>query len=183
MRTFSVMALIVALTLVFSSGVFAAGYGQSGSSTRGEDMSSSPAMENGATRGDDVSTRGMSGTTTQSMLQTNRAGVIIGKDVRNMQNEDLGKITDIVFDRNTNRIAYVILETGGLLGMGEKLHAVPFKALKLSTTGDHLVLNIDKERLKNAPAFEKNRWPDFTDRRWSTDVYRYYGVQPYWEER
>ncbi|MFO0753413.1 MAG: PRC-barrel domain-containing protein [Thermodesulfovibrionales bacterium] len=166
MRKFSSIALIAALTLVFSSGVFAAEYG---SSTRGEDMKSNPAMET-------------SGTAT-SMLQTNRLNIILGKDVKNMQNENLGKIVDVVFDRNTDKIAYAILESGGILGMGEKLHAIPFKALKSSTSGDYLVLNIDKEKLKNAPTFEKKKWPDFADRRWSTDVYRYYGVQPYWEER
>ncbi|MCC6346395.1 MAG: hypothetical protein IT388_04335, partial [Nitrospirales bacterium] len=51
MRKVSIIALFAALTLIFSSGVFAAEYG---SSTRGDDMKSSPAMEDSSTRGADT---------------------------------------------------------------------------------------------------------------------------------
>jgi hypothetical protein len=43
-----------------------------------------------------------------------------------------------------------------------------------------LVLNVDKERLKDAPGFDKDKWPDFADSAFGRDVYKYYGHRPYW---
>jgi len=39
-----------------------------------------------------------------------------------------------------------------------------------------------KEKLKNAPGFDKDHWPNMADRSWAEQVYAYYGVKPYWEQ-
>ena len=35
--------------------------------------------------------------------------------------------------------------------------------------------------LQNARGFEKSNWPDLADRRYSRDIYTFWGQQPYWE--
>jgi hypothetical protein len=55
------------------------------------------------------------------------------------------------------------LSFGGLLGMGDKLFAVPWAALTLDTVNKRFTLNVPKEVLKNAPGFEKHRWPSMSD--------------------
>jgi sporulation protein YlmC with PRC-barrel domain len=118
-----------------------------------------------------------------------RASKLIGTDVENPQGENLGDIKDVVIDPETGQMAYAVLAFGGILGMGEKYFAVPWQALapKTPTTKgaqyDRFVLNVDKERLKNAPSFNKDNWPDMADRQWAQQVYSYYGVQPYWTHR
>jgi len=118
-----------------------------------------------------------------------RASKLIGTDVENSQGETLGDIKDVVMDPQTGQIAYAVLSFGGFLGMGEKYFAIPWGALapKTPTTKgaqyDRFVLNVDKERLKNAPSFNKENWPDMADRRWAEQVYSYYGIQPYWTHR
>jgi sporulation protein YlmC with PRC-barrel domain len=116
-----------------------------------------------------------------------RASKLIGTDVENPQGEKLGDIEDIVLDPDTGRIAYAVLSFGGFLGLGEKHFAVPWAAFtpKAGTTTavDKFVLNVDKERLKNAPGFEKSNWPNMADRRWAEQVYGFYNVTPHWEQR
>jgi sporulation protein YlmC with PRC-barrel domain len=118
-----------------------------------------------------------------------RASKLIGTDVENPQGENVGEIKDVVMDPQTGQVAYAVLGFGGILGMGEKYFAIPWGALapKTPTTKgaqyDRFVLNVDKERLKNAPSFDKDNWPDMADRRWAEQVYSYYGVQPYWTHR
>jgi PRC-barrel domain len=86
-----------------------------------------------------------------------------------------------VIEPEDGRVTFGILSFGGFLGMGEKLFAVPLQAMKLSTTDDRtLVLDVDKEKLKNAPGFDKDRWPDLSDRAFGSTVYNFYGYQPYW---
>lgn len=58
------------------------------------------------------------------------ATTIIGDAVKNMSNEDLGHIKEIMIDMDSGRIAYAVLSFGDLLGMGDKLFAVPWSSLK-----------------------------------------------------
>jgi uncharacterized protein YrrD len=45
---------------------------------------------------------------------------VIGCNVVNAQNQDLGKIEDLVFDAASGRIAYAVLSFGGFLGIDRK---------------------------------------------------------------
>lgn len=104
------------------------------------------------------------------------ADTLIGNDVYNLQEEDLGDIKEIMLDVPNGKIAYAVLSFGSFLGMGEKLFAVPWSALKLDTENKRFTLNISKERLKEAPGFDKDDWPDFADTTWSSGIHSYYGT-------
>ncbi|HWR53705.1 MAG TPA: PRC-barrel domain-containing protein [Bryobacteraceae bacterium] len=102
--------------------------------------------------------------------------------VRNPAGEDLGKAHDLMIDLHSGRVAYVVLSYGGLLGIGNKLFAVPWNAIKVDEDEKCLILNMDKQRLENAPGFDKDNWPDMADQQWSGRVHEFYGTQPYSEE-
>jgi sporulation protein YlmC with PRC-barrel domain len=105
----------------------------------------------------------------------------IGADVENPQGEDLGDIKDVVIDRTSGRIVYAVVSFGGFLGLGEKLFAVPWGAFSQSAADkDTFMLAVDQERLRNAPGFDQNNWPQMVDRDWVSNLYTYYGVTPYW---
>ena len=74
-----------------------------------------------------------------------------------------------------------VLSFGGVLGIGEKLFAVPWNALKLDTVNKRFILDIDKDRLNDAPGFDKDAWPRMADQKWATQVHSYYKAKPYWE--
>ena len=111
------------------------------------------------------------------------ASTLTGDHVRNSAGEDLGKIEEIMLDVPTGRVAYAVLSFGGFLGMGNKLFAIPWEALTLNEADHEFILNIDKQRLENAPGFDKDNWPDMADRKFGSEVFDYYGYTPYWEER
>ncbi len=104
-----------------------------------------------------------------------RLSQLVGKDVRNAQGEDLGDIKDVIVDVNNGRVHYVVLSFGGFLGMGNKLFAYPVRAFRLAADKDELVLNVAKERLKDAPGFEADRYPDFEAAEYRGRVDRYFG--------
>lgn len=106
----------------------------------------------------------------------------IGYRVINPVGEDLGKIEDIVVDMESRQIAYAVLSFGGLLGFGDKLFAIPWEALKLSSNEDEFIFHVHREALENAPGFDKYHWPEMADRQWGAGIYDYYGYQPYWKE-
>ncbi|HEY3175276.1 MAG TPA: PRC-barrel domain-containing protein [Candidatus Polarisedimenticolia bacterium] len=111
------------------------------------------------------------------------ASRIIGEPVVNRQNENLGKIHELVIDAREGRLAYAVLSFGGFMGMGNKLFALPWGSFEFASTENKLILNVDKEKLKAAPGFDQDaKWPDFADRSWGTTIHEYYGYNPYWKQ-
>ena len=106
------------------------------------------------------------------------ADTLMGNDVFNKDGEDLGDIKEFMIDMSSGRIAYAVLSFGGLLGMGDKLFAVPWPALTLDTTNKRFTLNVPKDRLQDAPGFNKDNWPPMADKAWAAGVHSFYGT-PY----
>ena len=108
-----------------------------------------------------------------SWERVHRASKIIGTDVINRQGEKIGDIEDIVLD-SKGSIAYAVVSTGGFLGIGDRLHAVPWQSLQTQTGRSAFILDIDRERLKNAPGFDKKNWPNLADEKWSIENSRHF---------
>ena len=104
------------------------------------------------------------------------ADTLIGNDVYNHMNEDLGDIKEIMLDMASGEVCYAVLSFGGFLGMGEKLFAVPWQALTLDTENKRFVLNIEKDRLEDAPGFDSDHWPNMSDETWADEIHSYYGT-------
>ncbi len=106
------------------------------------------------------------------------ADTLMGNDVYNKDGEDLGDIKEFMIDMASGQIGYAVLSFGGLLSMGDKLFAVPWRALSLDTVNKRFTLNVPKATLKDAPGFDKNNWPAMADKAWASGVHRFYGT-PY----
>lgn len=99
--------------------------------------------------------------------------------VKNAEGDSLGDIKDIMIDVRDGSISYVVLSFGGLLGMGKKYFAVPWQAFKLDQVEKCFRLDISKDRLKDAPGFDHDAWPDMADQTWSKSIHTYYSTRPY----
>jgi sporulation protein YlmC with PRC-barrel domain len=116
--------------------------------------------------------------TTSGSTHIVRSRDLVGMKVYNKQDQDLGKIEDLVLDPNSGKIQYTVLTSGGFIGMGTKYFAVPWNVLQLvllskdTTTRfgtvkeDHFVLDISKEALRTAPGIDKDNWPEVADQNW-----------------
>ncbi|RDS79650.1 PRC-barrel domain containing protein [Dyella monticola] len=102
------------------------------------------------------------------------ASTLTGDKVTNLKGESLGDLKDIMIDTDSGSIAYGVLSFGGVLGMGEKLFAVPWEALRVDSAKHELVLNVEKDRLKDAPGFDKDHWPNFADTTFVNSIRQYY---------
>ena len=102
----------------------------------------------------------------------NKATGIVGMEVRNHKEERLGEIRDVVFDVQSEHIAYAVLGTGGLLDR-QKLLAVPLSAFTVDHDQKCLILRAAKSQVETAAGFARNNWPSVTNPTW--------GAQPFWE--
>ncbi len=108
------------------------------------------------------------------------ADTLVGDRVVNIEGEDLGRVRNIMIDVANGRVAYAVLAVGGVLGIGDRLFAVPWGSLALNAIDKCFVLDFDKEHLKNAPGFDKDHWPSMADPRFANSIYEYYDTPPYW---
>jgi sporulation protein YlmC with PRC-barrel domain len=108
------------------------------------------------------------------------ADTLQGDTVRNDADDDLGEITDIMIDLPTGRVAYAVMSVGGVLGIGDKLFAIPWSALRLDPENKCFRMNVSKEHFDEAPGFDKDHWPAMADRQWAEGVHSQYDARPYW---
>jgi hypothetical protein len=101
-----------------------------------------------------------------------------GNEVCNCDGEDLGDVKDFMLEMASGTVGYAVLSFGSFMGMGEKLFAVPWNALTLDTENKRFILDVDKDRLKDAPGFDKGHWPNMADQSWAREIHSYYGTQP-----
>jgi len=105
------------------------------------------------------------------------ASTLAGDDVYDPKGEKLGSVKEIMLDIEAGKISYVVLSFGGFLSIGEKLFAVPWSALTVDTENKRLVMDTNEERLKEAPGFDTDNWPNMADPAWEKTVHDYYGTQ------
>lgn len=117
-----------------------------------------------------------------------RASKLMGMNIQNSKKERVGQINDIVVDPMTTRIQYVAVTYGGFLGLGNKMFAVPMEAIKVQQDPDNrdrvvLVLDVTKEQMDGAQGFDESNWPNFSDEKFSGELYRRYRVEDRWNNR
>ena len=108
-----------------------------------------------------------------------KASKLIGTPVKNRQDQTLGKVEDLLLDLPAGRVVAIILSSGGFLGLGDELSAIPPTVLRFTAERDVLQLDTSKEALSSAPHFKANQWPDFTQTSYTGEIYRAYRVEPY----
>lgn len=104
----------------------------------------------------------------QSQSQSQQLSIrhLIGKKVSDSRGEQLGEINDVVLDLQNGKVHAVVLEFGGKLGVGEEHYAFPMTDLKPGKRKDQLMLNVEKQKLKNADGFAKGQWPELDSEYW-----------------
>ena len=81
-----------------------------------------------------------------------RASRVIGTEVKDNGGNVIGKVEDLILDKTDNAIMFAVVGFGGVLGMGEKFHPVPWSTLDYDPEFNAYVVPFSKEQLEAAPA-------------------------------
>ena len=110
-----------------------------------------------------------------------RLSKLLGITVRNLQNEDLGKLDNAMIDVHQGKVAYgIVAMRHGFLGLNKDFVAVPWSALDLTGQPGIARLDADKDTL-TALAFNRDSFPNLEDPQYSRQLYERFHATPYWE--
>lgn len=106
--------------------------------------------------------------------QVVKASEVTGVNVKNQAGEDLGEINEVVINKVSGDVSYLVLDFGGILGFGNKFFAIPWDKFTYDKDDDCFILNMNQEQLKDAPGFDKDNWPNFTTPDVSASIDKFY---------
>jgi len=110
------------------------------------------------------------------------ASKVKGTTVYNTAGEKIGHIEDVVLDKESDRIMFVALGSGGILGIGEKFYPMPWSVLDYDKDKGGYMVAFSQTELEEAPAYELD---DLTSKDGDFDMmrqksYAYYEVDRDW---
>jgi sporulation protein YlmC with PRC-barrel domain len=108
-----------------------------------DDLKANPYLANNA---------GTTMATTGSATNSIDTRKLIGRNIKNAGNDNVGQIDSVLVDKGGN-VRYVVVGVGGFLGVGEKQVALPWNALTITGNGEKVTANVTKEQLKAMPAY------------------------------
>jgi hypothetical protein len=115
--------------------------------------------------------------TSHALISSRR---VEGTPVYNRQGDKLGTIHSVMIDKLSGQVAYALMSFGGFLGVGGKVHPVPWAMLDYDPDRDGYVVDLTRAKLEEAPAFRLDEADRPRERSEDELVYSYYGVMPWW---
>ena len=91
-----------------------------------------------------------------TIIGPSEAHGVLGRDVRSPQDEDMGRIVDVIVDR-TGTVRAAVIDFGGFLGVGSRKIVVDWNALhfaRIANKSDSITLELSREQVKAAPEYK-----------------------------
>ena len=113
------------------------------------------------------------------------ASRVTGTSVFNNSGERIGHVEDLSIDKLTGEVRYALMSFGGFLGLGERIHLLPWSVLTYDTVREGYSLPMDRAQLEAAPSYTKDELEGFGggDTHYRDSLFSYYGqfgAMPYW---
>ena len=110
-------------------------------------------------------------------LRLKACGTLPGDPVVNRRGVELGILEHVMLDVAAGRIAYAVIARGGVLGIGERLYAVPWRFVRRDAVAHCFVVDIEPDALDAAPSFDRHHWPAM-DAAWAERIRGHFDVSP-----
>ena len=80
-----------------------------------------------------------------------------GRTIRSRDDHKVGVISSVVLDESTGQVEYLLVTTGGILGVGEKYHPVPWRHVRFDAQSGDYLGDFGRNAIKSAPAYDRDQ--------------------------
>ena len=91
---------------------------------------------------------------------------LIGSNILGRTGDTAGSVDDIIVDAKTGKVKYVVASIGGVLGIGDKVVAIPAGNLRWDRGVKQYVLGKSGSSLENLPSFDAKKWNELQRENW-----------------
>ena len=94
-----------------------------------------------------------------TILNKHEVDGVLGREVRSAKDEDMGRIVDVLVDRD-GQVRAAIIDFGGFLGVGSRKVAVDWNTLHFpqpGTPGGRIALELTRDQVKTAPEYKEGK--------------------------
>jgi len=114
---------------------------------------------------------------TADWIRGQSADDILGQDVRSTTGQDLGEVQDLLVDTDSGRVVYALISTGGVLGMGEIVHVVPFSAFQDDgiVRDGALIVDLHGQNWDSVPTNRHHSLASLGEAQRGSEIYRSFG--------
>ncbi len=104
------------------------------------------------------------------------ASILMDSELYDQQGNDLGKIDNLVLDFRNEKASYMVLKSGGVLGIGAKDILLPWSKVQYSPKDNKtaFVFNGNSDLVKKAPTVDNLKGIDFNNPTWDANYLRYW---------
>lgn len=99
-----------------------------------------------------------------------------GRTVRDKDGVKIGSVHDLLIDPDLNKVRFLLVESGGFLGIGETKSFIPVDVVT-QVTEDEVTIDQSKDTVAAAPGYDPTL---VNDRSFHESVYSHYGSSPFW---
>lgn len=101
---------------------------------------------------------------------------IRGRAVKDRDGKELGHVEDLLIDQPLRKVRFMLVESGGFVGLGTTKALIPIDAITMITDVE-VRINQTHEHVARAPRYDPGL---ITNRTYHDDLYDHYGHTPYW---
>jgi sporulation protein YlmC with PRC-barrel domain len=101
-----------------------------------------------------------------------------GTAVYDRKGDKIGTVHHLMINKFTGQVAYAVISFGGFLGIGSEYRPLPWRLLDYNEATGGYVVDLDREQLENAPHFEENREPNWSDPAYTARIDEYWLIVP-----
>jgi PRC-barrel domain len=94
-----------------------------------------------------------------TILNNHEVQGVLGREVRDAADDDMGRIIDVLVDRS-GEVRAAIIDFGGFLGVGSRKIAIDWSALHfpaLTQSGARITLELTRDQVKAAPEYQDGK--------------------------
>lgn len=109
------------------------------------------------------------------------ASKVIGTNVKDPTGRKIGEVEDVVLDKQSNSVMFAVVGFGGLFGVAEKYHPIPWASLAYDEDEKAYIVGYTKEQLQAAPVGSIDELTVDDGLSVRDRTYTYYKADPYWQ--
>jgi sporulation protein YlmC with PRC-barrel domain len=102
-----------------------------------------------------------------------------GYKVMDKDGKDIGRVDDLLIDDTEKKVRFLLIGSGGFLGLGEKKFLIPVDAIA-QIGADKVVIDRAGDDVAAGPNYDPQLMEEGELLKHYNDVYTYYGYLPFW---